>query len=138
MIDALSKGGQGQDVLAVRPEMGQSPSTQETLTHIYLLQALRQEEILFWFSLVAALVATVFQLCVICCAVAHSHTEMQTVWRLLISLSFNTVAVVAYRQAREGRRWASSLLIETQKIHQTASGPKGPGGPVYPLLRTKE
>ncbi|HEX8160269.1 MAG TPA: hypothetical protein VF538_00100 [Pyrinomonadaceae bacterium] len=111
------------------------PPTQENLATIYLLQALHQEKVLFWFSLSAASAATLLQLCVIVCAVAHSHTEIQMASRLLISLSFNTVAVVAYRQAREVRRWASALLIETQKIHLTASNNKGREGDISTSVR---
>lgn len=87
----------------------------------YLHRALRQADILFWFSFAAGAAATALQLCMIVCAMTQSHTEFQMGTKLMLSLSFNTVAVVAYRQAREFRQRATAVLIKARRLNLAVS-----------------
>ncbi len=95
--------------------------TPEAVALKCLVETLRQAKVLFWFSLIAGSMATVIQVCVIVCGIVHQHTEFQIAVKLLIGLPFNAVAVVAYRQAREFRQWASSLVISTHGINPASS-----------------
>jgi hypothetical protein len=99
-----------------------TPLTPEALALRCLDETLHQAKVLFWFSLIAGSMATVIQVCVIVCGIVHQHTEFQIAAKLLIGLPFNAVAVVAYKQARDFRRWASSLVISTHGINPTPSG----------------
>lgn len=95
--------------------------TPEAIALRCLAETLHQAKVLFWFSLIAGSMAIVITLCVIVCGVVHQHTDIQIAARLLLGLPFNAVAVVAYRQAREFRRWASSLVITTHGISHASS-----------------
>lgn len=92
-------------------------STPEAIALRCLIETLRQAKVLFWFSLITGSTVLLLQVCVIVCGIVHQHTDLQIVARLLLGLPFNAVAVVAYRQAREFRRWASSLVISTHGIN---------------------
>lgn len=94
----------------------------------YLHHALRQANILFWFSLVAGAAATALQLCMIVCAITQSHTEFQIGAKLMLGLSFNTVALVAYRQAREFRQRAAAMLVKARRLNLAVSLISGGGG----------
>lgn len=111
-------------------EPAHNPSTPEAIALRCLVETLRQAKVLFWFSLVTGSTVLLLQVCVIVCGIVHQHTDIQIMSRLLLGLPFNAVAVVAYRQAREFRRWASSLVISTHGI-KLASPPGGtPAGGV--------
>lgn len=86
----------------------------------YLDQALQQARIMFWVSVTAGSAATILQLCMIVCFFTQSHSENQLAAKVLLSLSFNTVSVVAYRQAKEIRQWSTNMLFKTQLIHLAA------------------
>lgn len=118
MFDGTRKHNTGDD--------GHTPAhnlfTPEAVALKCLIETLSQAKVLFWFSLIVGSMTTVIQVCVIVCGIVHQHTEFQIAVKLLVGLPFNAVAVVAYRQAREFRQWASSLVISTHRINPASSG----------------
>jgi hypothetical protein len=98
-----------------------SPMREGCLASSFVLEARHQAKILFWFSLITSAMAATLQLSALAYTITRSGGDSQVASKLLINLSFNTVAIVVYRYAREVRRWATDLYNREQELSLVAS-----------------
>lgn len=126
MKDALRKSNPKQILsLLQQGKTGHSPA-EECITTRYLLQALGEQRVLFWFSVAAGSVGVLLVVCVFICHATHTLNGVPAAAQTGLGLSCNAMAIIAYRQSLGIRQWATDLIIKTQLVHLAAPAAPSP------------